>query len=95
MNYSLALLPVRAQQQIERRAYMRAKPEEQAPELLTVPEACAELRIKRSKLYMYLHSRQLTSVKLGSRRLIPRSAIRALVEDRTIEALPKQSHNQI
>ncbi|WP_084477459.1 helix-turn-helix domain-containing protein [Actinokineospora enzanensis] len=60
---------------------------EGSDELLTVAEACDELRIKKSKLYMYLHSRQLASVKLGSRRLIPRSAIRALVEKLTIEAI--------
>jgi excisionase family DNA binding protein len=60
---------------------------ESSDELLTVAEACAELRIKRSKLYMYIHSRQLTSVKLGSRRLIPRRAIQELIEKNKIQAV--------
>lgn len=55
-------------------------------ELLTVAEACAELRVSKWTLYQYIHSRQLASIKLRSRRLIPRSAIRALVEKLTIEA---------
>lgn len=57
-------------------------------ELLTVEEACAELRIKRSKLYMYLNSLQLTSIKLGSRRLIPRDAVQELIEKNKIKAIP-------
>ncbi len=65
--------------------YMRAS--DDSGELLTVAEACAELRIKKSKLYMYLNSLQLTSVKLGSRRLIPRSAIQALIETHKIKAI--------
>jgi excisionase family DNA binding protein len=56
-------------------------------ELLTVAEACAELRISKWTLYQYIHSRQLATVKLRSRRLIPRSAIRELVDNLTIEAL--------
>ena len=55
--------------------------------LLTVAEACDALRIKRPKLYAYLNSLQLSSVKLGSRRLIPRSAIRDLSKKLTIEAV--------
>lgn len=55
-------------------------------ELLTVAEACAELRVSKWTLYQYIHSRQLASIKLRSRRLIPRSAIRALVEKLAIEA---------
>ncbi|SBW24542.1 hypothetical protein FDG2_4203 [Candidatus Protofrankia californiensis] len=65
--------------------YFRAAAES-AEELLTVAEACAELRVSKWTLYQYIHSRQLASVKLRSRRLIPRSAIRALVEKLTIEA---------
>ncbi|MEV7321219.1 helix-turn-helix domain-containing protein [Streptomyces sp. NPDC093970] len=55
-------------------------------ELLTVAEACAELRVSKWTLYQYIHSRQLASIKIRSRRLIPRSALRALVEKLTIEA---------
>ncbi|MEV6871483.1 helix-turn-helix domain-containing protein [Amycolatopsis sp. NPDC051128] len=59
---------------------------ESSEELLTVAEACAELRVSKGTLYQYIHSRQLASIKLRSRRLISRSAIRALVEKLTIEA---------
>ncbi|MYZ33925.1 MULTISPECIES: helix-turn-helix domain-containing protein [unclassified Streptomyces] len=59
---------------------------EGADELLTVAESCAELRVSKWTLYQYIHSRQLASLKIRSRRLIPRSALRALVEKLTIEA---------
>jgi excisionase family DNA binding protein len=55
--------------------------------LLTVAEACAELRVSKWTLYQYIHSRQLASVKLRSRRLIPRDAIRELIEKLKIEAI--------
>lgn len=55
-------------------------------ELLTVAEACAELRVSKWTLYQYIHSRQLSSVKLRSRRLIPRSAIRELIKKLKVEA---------
>jgi excisionase family DNA binding protein len=66
--------------------YMRASADP-ADELLTIAEACAELRVSKWTLYQYIHSRQLASVKLRSRRLIPRSAIRVLVEKLTIEVV--------
>lgn len=66
-------------------AYFRIAAEG-SDELLTVAEACAELRVSKWTLYQYIHARQLASIKLRSRRLIPRSAIRALVEKLTIEA---------
>ncbi|MGA5426643.1 helix-turn-helix domain-containing protein [Streptomyces koyangensis] len=65
--------------------YFRAAVEN-SDELLTVAEACAELRVSNWTLYQYIHSRKLASIKLRSRRLIPRGAIRALVEKLTIEA---------
>lgn len=60
---------------------------EGSDELLTVAEACAELRVSKWTLYQYIHSRQLASVKLRSRRLIPRRSLRALIEKLTIEAI--------
>jgi excisionase family DNA binding protein len=60
---------------------------ESSEELLTVAEACAELRISKWTLYQYIHSRQLATIKLRSRRLIPRSAIRTLIDNLTIEAI--------
>lgn len=56
-------------------------------ELLTVAEACAELRISKWTLYQYIRSRQLASIKLRSRRVIPRSAIHELIERLKIEAI--------
>ena len=56
-------------------------------ELLTVAEACTELRVSKWTLYQYIRSRQLASVKLRSRRLIPRSAIRDLIERLKIEVV--------
>ncbi|BCB84464.1 helix-turn-helix domain-containing protein [Phytohabitans suffuscus] len=50
------------------------------PTLLTVDEACRMLRISRPKLYEYINSRQLRTVRFGSRRLVPLPAIRALVD---------------
>ncbi len=67
--------------------YLRASEPSSAEELLTVAEACAELRVSKWTLYQFIHSRQLASVKLRSRRLIPRCAIRELIEKLKIEAV--------
>ncbi|MFL6162738.1 MAG: helix-turn-helix domain-containing protein [Jatrophihabitantaceae bacterium] len=56
------------------------------PALLTVPEACAQLRISRWMLYRLIHTRQLTTIKLGRRRLVPRTAVMTLVEGLAREA---------
>jgi excisionase family DNA binding protein len=56
------------------------------PALLTVAEACTRLRISRWMLYRLIHTRQLASIKLGRRRLIPQSAIGTLVERMLEEA---------
>lgn len=45
------------------------------PTMLTVPEAMAELRISRWTLYNLIRSRQLDTVTIGRRRLIPRQAL--------------------
>ncbi|MGW4842749.1 helix-turn-helix domain-containing protein [Nocardia brasiliensis] len=39
--------------------------------LLTVPEACARLRISKSNLYTLIHHRELSTVKIGRRRFVP------------------------
>ena len=46
-------------------------------ELLTVPEAAQRLRISKWMLYNLIRSRQLRTVKIGSRRLVRVSAIAA------------------
>ena len=48
--------------------------------LLTVPEACAVLRISRWMLYRLIQTRQLNTVKLGRRRLVPAAEVRALLD---------------
>jgi excisionase family DNA binding protein len=51
-----------------------------APVLLTVPEACSQLHISRWMLYRLIHGRQLTTIKLGRRRLVPQYAVVDLIE---------------
>lgn len=48
--------------------------------LLTVPEVCARLRISRWSFYKLLQSRQLETVKIGSRRLVPVGALPRLLQ---------------
>jgi excisionase family DNA binding protein len=55
--------------------------------LLTVPEAAQTLRISRWKLYDYIHRRQLRTVKFGARRLVPASALAALIDRLSEETL--------
>jgi excisionase family DNA binding protein len=49
------------------------------PLMLTVPEACAALRISRWSLYQLIRRRQLETVKIGRRRCIPVAAVEAFV----------------
>lgn len=63
---------------------MKTKPDQTKapmadPMLLTVPEAAEMLRISRWGLYSLINSRQLKTIKIGSRRLIPREAVTSLV----------------
>jgi excisionase family DNA binding protein len=62
-------------------------PRETQAELLTIAEACHFLRVSRWTLYRFIRARQLTTVKVRSRRLIPRSAIRELLKKLEIEAI--------
>jgi excisionase family DNA binding protein len=47
--------------------------------LLTLEEAWTHLRISRSTLYNLMDSGELRSVRVGSRRLVPASAIAAYI----------------
>jgi len=67
--------------------YLRASELNVNDELLTVAEACAELRVSKWTMYQYIRSRELATIKIRSRRLIPRSAIRELLEKLKIEAI--------
>jgi excisionase family DNA binding protein len=55
-------------------------------ELLTVPEAAARLRVSKWMLYNLIRSRRLRTVKIGSRRLVPVSALRYFLEELQEEA---------
>jgi excisionase family DNA binding protein len=48
--------------------------------LFTIAEACTALRISRWTLYRLIRSRQLATIKLRSRRFVPRDALHALIE---------------
>jgi excisionase family DNA binding protein len=48
-------------------------------DMLNVTEACAYLRISRWTLYRLIHGKQLTTVKVGRRRLVPMRSIQKLV----------------
>lgn len=48
--------------------------------LVSIPDACKALSIKRSTLYRMLKSGELEHRKLGRRTLIPAAAIRAIAE---------------
>lgn len=61
----------------------RPKPE---PDILTVAEACAYLRISKWKLYKIIRERQLATMKIGRRRLIERVAIEQVKKQFTAEA---------
>lgn len=47
------------------------------PDLLTVPDVMARLRVGRHKVYDLIRSRQLRSVKVGGSRRIPVTALAA------------------
>lgn len=47
--------------------------------LLTVAEVCERLRISRWMFYRLLQGRQIESIKIGSRRLVPPSSLDALI----------------
>lgn len=51
-------------------------------ELLTVDEACQKLRISRWSFYQLVNRRELATIQVGRRRLVPKTAITAFIERR-------------
>jgi excisionase family DNA binding protein len=49
------------------------------PAVLTVQEACMTLRISKWSVYQLIRSRQLETIRIGRRRLIPVAAIQTLI----------------
>lgn len=47
--------------------------------LLDVPEACRELHISRAALFRLMARKELDSIRIGRRRLVPVSAIEAYI----------------
>jgi excisionase family DNA binding protein len=50
------------------------------PVLLTIDEARGVLRISRWSLYKLINARQLKTIKIGQRRLVPADDLRALLD---------------
>jgi len=50
------------------------------PRLLTVQEACDQLRVGRWMLYHLIRTGQLQTIKIGSRRLVPVEAINTFID---------------
>ena len=51
----------------------------QPPRLLTIDETCEQLRVSRYLVYRLIRRRELETIKVGRRRLVPVSAIDALL----------------
>lgn len=58
-----------------------------ALQLCTVPETCAMLRVSRWQVYQLINKRELGSIKIGRRRLIPLEAIEAYLAKRPNSAI--------
>lgn len=50
------------------------------PTLFTMREAATKLRISRWTLYGLIHRRQLKTIRIGTRRLVPAAAVQALID---------------
>lgn len=55
-------------------------------QLLTVPEAMTALRVSRAKLYDLIRARELTTITIGRRRLVPARAVASFIAARMEEA---------
>jgi len=58
----------------------------ESPVLIPVTEAARLLDLSKTSLYEELQSNRLRSLKVGSRRLIPRTAINQWIDDRLAES---------
>jgi excisionase family DNA binding protein len=54
-------------------------PKDEKSEILTVEEARQRLRISRNAIYQAIERREVPSVRIGKRILIPRAAFEALL----------------
>ncbi|MGW5254154.1 helix-turn-helix domain-containing protein [Streptomyces sp. NPDC004012] len=56
------------------------------PELLTVPDVMARLKVGRSKVYDLIRSHRLASIKIDGARRIPAEAVRDFIQSQLVEA---------
>ncbi|MFC9910333.1 helix-turn-helix domain-containing protein [Streptomyces sp. NPDC127197] len=56
------------------------------PELLTVPEVMARLKVGRTKVYDLIRTHRLVSIKVDGCRRIPNDAVRDFIASRIGEA---------
>ncbi|WP_055467854.1 helix-turn-helix domain-containing protein [Streptomyces ardesiacus] len=57
------------------------------PELLTVPEVMARLKVGRSKVYDLIRTRRLASLKIDGARRVPADAVRDFIQRQLGEAI--------
>ncbi|MFD3340036.1 helix-turn-helix domain-containing protein [Streptomyces anthocyanicus] len=57
------------------------------PELLTVPEVMARLKVGRSKVYDLIRTRRLASLKIDGARRVPADAVRDFIQGQLGEAI--------
>jgi excisionase family DNA binding protein len=61
--------------------------EQETPKLLTLKEASAALRVSSWTLFNLINRRQLDTIKIGRRRLVPADSITKLIDELREEAL--------
>ena len=57
-----------------------------APELLTVPEVMARLKVGRTTVYDLIRTRRLPSITIGRARRVPAVAVQDFIRDQMAEA---------
>jgi excisionase family DNA binding protein len=67
--------------------FMGTPHEQETPKLLTLKEASAALRVSSWTLFNLINRRQLDTIKIGRRRLVPADSITKLIDELREEAL--------
>ncbi|MFE4408306.1 helix-turn-helix domain-containing protein [Streptomyces sp. NPDC056821] len=57
-----------------------------APELLTVPEVMARLKVGRTKVYDLIRTHRISSIKIDGARRVPAEAVREFIQGQLAEA---------
>ncbi|MFJ2718953.1 helix-turn-helix domain-containing protein [Streptomyces sp. NPDC087437] len=56
-----------------------------APELLTVPEVMARLKVGRTKVYDLIRTHRIASIKIDGVRRVPADAVREFIQGQLAE----------